>query len=68
VFGTLFGGCAELPVIPGQIEPAFHVIHLPENAEGVRRHFRSDYVYYAGSDQVVRAHSTTSMSATPLWS
>ena len=42
----------ELPVIPwDQSNPAFHVIHLPKNAEGVRRHFRSDYIYYAGSDQ-----------------
>ena len=42
----------ELPVIPwDESNPAFHVIHLPKNAEGVRRHFRSDYVYYAGSDQ-----------------
>ena len=31
--------------------PAFHVIHLPKSAEGVRKHFRSEYVYYAGSEQ-----------------
>ena len=42
----------ELPVIPwDESNPAFHVIHLPKNAEGVRKHFRSDYVYYAGSEQ-----------------
>lgn len=32
-------------------QPAFHVIHLPKSAEGVRKHFRSEYVYYAGSEQ-----------------
>jgi hypothetical protein len=32
-------------------KPAFHVIRLPKKAEGVRKHFRSDYVYYAGSAQ-----------------
>jgi hypothetical protein len=42
----------ELPVIPwDDANQAFHVIHLPKCAEGVRRHFRSDYVYYAGSEQ-----------------
>jgi len=42
----------ELPVIAwDETKPAFHVIHLPKNAEGVRKHFRSDYVYYAGSAQ-----------------
>lgn len=42
----------ELPVIPwDSTKPAFHVIHLAKSAEGVRKHFRSDYVYYAGSAQ-----------------
>jgi hypothetical protein len=42
----------ELPVIGwDDTKPAFHVIRLPKNAEGVRKHFRSDYVYYAGSHQ-----------------
>ena len=42
----------ELPVIAwDDTNPAFHVIHLPKSAEGVRKHFRSDYVYYAGSEQ-----------------
>ena len=38
--------------MPGtSTNPAFHVIRLPKTAEGVRKHFRSDYVYYAGSQQ-----------------
>jgi hypothetical protein len=42
----------ELPVIAWDAEkPAFHVVHLPKRAEGVRKHFRHDYVYYAGSQQ-----------------
>ena len=42
----------ELPVIAwDDTNPAFHVIHLPKSAEGVRKHFRSEYVYYAGSAQ-----------------
>jgi hypothetical protein len=42
----------ELPVIPwDDTNPGFHVIRLPKNAEAVRKHFRSDYVYYAGSLQ-----------------
>jgi hypothetical protein len=42
----------ELPVIAwDKSNPAFHVIRLPKNAEGVRKHFHSDYVYYAGSAQ-----------------
>ncbi len=42
----------ELPVIPwDDTNPAFHVIRLPKSAEAVRKHFRSDYVYYAGSLQ-----------------
>ena len=42
----------ELPVIGwDDTNPSFHVIHLPKNAEGVRRHFHSDYVYHAGSEQ-----------------
>jgi len=42
----------ELPVISwDETKPAFHVIHLPKGAEGVRKHFRSAYVYYAGSAQ-----------------
>jgi hypothetical protein len=42
----------ELPVIEWDgANPAFHVIHLPKSAEGVRKHFRSEYVYYAGSQQ-----------------
>ena len=34
-----------------ETKPAFHVIRLPKSAEGVRKHFRSEYVYYAGSQQ-----------------
>ena len=42
----------ELPVIAwDDANPAFHVIRLPKSAEGVRKHFRSEYVYYAGSQQ-----------------
>jgi hypothetical protein len=42
----------ELPVIAwDEKKPAFHVIRLPRNADGVRKHFRSEYVYYAGSQQ-----------------
>ena len=42
----------ELPIIAwDHSNPAFHVIRLPKNAEGVRKHFRSDYIYYAGSEQ-----------------
>ena len=42
----------ELPVIAwDETKPAFHVIHLPKNAESVRKHFRSSYIYYAGSAQ-----------------
>ena len=42
----------ELPVIAwDEAKPAFHVIRLPRNADGVRKHFRSEYVYYAGSQQ-----------------
>ncbi len=42
----------ELPVIPwDDANPAFHVVHLPKSAEGVRKHFRHDYLYYAGSVQ-----------------
>jgi hypothetical protein len=42
----------ELPVIAwDDANPAFHVVHLPKSAEGVRKHFRYDYVYYAGSEQ-----------------
>lgn len=42
----------ELPVIPWDpSKPSFHVIHLPEKAKDVCRHFRSRYVYYAGSAQ-----------------
>jgi hypothetical protein len=42
----------ELPVIAwDDANPAFHVIRLPKKAEGVRKHFRSQYVYYAGSEQ-----------------
>ena len=42
----------ELPVIAwDKANPAFHVIRLPKNAEGVRKHFHSEYVYYAGSVQ-----------------
>ena len=42
----------ELPVIAwDDTTPAFHVIHLPKSAEGVRKHFGSDYVYYAASGQ-----------------
>jgi hypothetical protein len=42
----------ELPVIGwDETKPAFHVIRLPKSAEDVRKHFRSEYVYYAGSQQ-----------------
>jgi hypothetical protein len=42
----------ELPVIAwDEAKPAFHVLRLPRNADGVRKHFRSEYVYYAGSQQ-----------------
>jgi hypothetical protein len=42
----------ELPVIAwDKQKPAFHVIRVPKDAEGVRKHFHSDYVYYAGSAQ-----------------
>src|SRR5947207_365863 len=42
----------ELPIIAWDKEnPGFHVIRLPKEAEAVRKHFRSDYVYYAGSAQ-----------------
>lgn len=42
----------ELPVIAwDKRNPAFHVIRLPKEADAVRKHFRSDYVYYAGSTQ-----------------
>jgi hypothetical protein len=42
----------ELPVIAwNDANPAFHVIRLPKSAEDVRKHFRSEYVYYAGSQQ-----------------
>ena len=41
-----------LPVIAwDKTNPAFHVIRLPKDAEAVRKHFHSDYVYYAGSEQ-----------------
>jgi hypothetical protein len=41
-----------LPVIAWDKEnPAFHVIRLPKEAEAVRKHFHSDYVYYAASAQ-----------------
>jgi len=42
----------ELPAIAwDEAKPAFHVVPLPKKAEGVRKHFRADYVYYAGSEQ-----------------
>jgi len=42
----------ELPVIDwDQENPAFHVIRLPKEAEAVRKHFRSPFIYYAGSAQ-----------------
>lgn len=45
-------GSQELPVIGwDEAKPAFHVIHIPKTAEGVRKHFRAEYVYYAGSAQ-----------------
>ena len=34
-----------------ETKPAFHVIRLPKSAEDVRKHFRSECVYYAGSQQ-----------------
>ena len=49
---TYLAASQELPVIPwDDADQAFHVIHLPRSAEGVRKHFRSEYVYYAGSEQ-----------------
>ncbi len=42
----------ELPTIGwDETTPAFHIIRLPRHAEDVRKHFRSEYVYYAGSQQ-----------------
>ena len=42
----------ELPVIAwDKTNPAFHVVRLPKDADAVRKHFRSQYVYYAGSTQ-----------------
>lgn len=42
----------ELPVIAwDDANPAFHVVRLPKSADAVRKHFRSEYVYYAGSEQ-----------------
>jgi hypothetical protein len=42
----------ELPVIGwDEAKPAFHVIRLPKSAEDVRKHFRSECVYYVGSQQ-----------------
>lgn len=42
----------ELPRIDWNEEkPTFHVIPLPKNAEAVRKHFRTEYVYYVGSEQ-----------------
>ena len=42
----------ELPVIAwNETKPAFHVIRLPKGAEDVRKHFRSEYAYYVGSQQ-----------------
>jgi hypothetical protein len=42
----------ELPVIAwNETKPAFHVIRLPKGAENVRKHFRSEYAYYVGSQQ-----------------
>ena len=46
------GASQELPVIAwDKANPAFHVIRLPKDAEAVRKHFHSEYVYYAGSAQ-----------------
>lgn len=42
----------ELPVIAwDETKPAFHVIRVPKSAEDVRKHFRSEYAYYVGSQQ-----------------
>jgi len=42
----------ELPTIAwDKANPSFHVIRLPKEAEAVRKHFHSEYVYYAGSTQ-----------------
>src|ERR1043166_5835862 len=42
----------ELPVIAwDKTNPAFHVVRLSKEADAVRRHFKSQYVYYAGSAQ-----------------
>jgi hypothetical protein len=42
----------ELPIIAWDKEnPAFHVIRLPKEADAVRKHFHSQFVYYAGSAQ-----------------
>ena len=41
-----------LPIIAWDpANPAFHVINPPESATGVRKHFRFENVYYAGSHQ-----------------
>ena len=41
-----------LPIIAWDpANPAFHVINPPESAAGVRKHFRYENVYYAGSHQ-----------------
>ncbi len=41
-----------LPLIPwDQANPAFHVLRLPKRADGVRKHFRGKFVYYAASAQ-----------------
>ena len=46
------GASQELPVIPwDKANPAFHVVRLSKEVDAVRRHFRSQYVYYAGSAQ-----------------
>jgi hypothetical protein len=45
-------GSQELPVIPwNETTKGFHVLHLPQSAEAVRKQFRSTYVYYVGSAQ-----------------
>lgn len=41
-----------LPTVPWDpVNPAFHVVDLPEDALDVRKHFHAEHVYYAGSRQ-----------------
>jgi hypothetical protein len=41
-----------LPIVAwDEVNPAFHVVLAPESAAGVRKHFRFENMYYAGSHQ-----------------